>query len=144
MFGWALWNARNMFYFWGETASPKLGSRYGQSTATRLWGEEERHPAWVQVIVLWFYLSGLSRLIYQTKSFSGFMCCSMLLYIINCYLSLCIFLKVNKKIKSVNFYPFFSILRCTKHCKIKIFSYKYFTCKIFYLYKYFTSKQMEF
>ena len=30
-----------------------------------------------------------------------------------------------------------------KHCKIKIFYRKYFTCKIFYLCKYFTSKQTE-
>ena len=31
----------------------------------------------------------------------------------------------------------------TKHCKMKIFSCKYFTCKIFYLCKYFTPKQTK-
>ena len=39
MLVWALWNARNTFYFWGEIASPKLGNGYGWSTTTRLRGD---------------------------------------------------------------------------------------------------------
>ena len=39
---------------------------------------------------------------------------------------------------------FFCIFRIqTRFYKMKIFSIKYFSCKIFYLYKYFTSKQTE-
>ena len=42
------------------------------------------------------------------------------------------------------FFFFFSFSRMqTKHCKMKIFSVKYFACKIFYFYKYFRSKQTE-
>ena len=42
------------------------------------------------------------------------------------------------------FFFFFAFSRMqTKHCKMKIFSVKYFACKIFYFYKYFTSKQTE-
>ena len=53
------------------------------------------------------------------------------------------FLKFLHSIETYIFF-FFCIFRIqTKYYKMKIFSIKYFACKIFYLCKYFTSKQTE-
>ena len=58
------------------------------------------------------------------------------------------FVRFLKFLHSVETYIFFFFFFCifriqTRFYKMKIFSIKYFACKIFYLYKYFTSKQTE-